>query len=210
MSSGTADTATAASHSFNVTATTTHTAAPEATVAQQRDSATTTRAAVTNVPTEHKAATESPVRSASASATPVPSTQPVQVYFTRGTTLVAEPRQLSLNDAPRLSVLALLGGPKNTGDLSQLPSGTKLLGFSVTNNLATVDLSSEFATVQGMPAIPLSLGQLVYTLTQFPDVKQVSLLVNGHPLRSFGGEGETLKQPLDRAYVQALLTQAGV
>lgn len=128
------------------------------------------------------------------------------IYFTAGSRLVSESRQVPAAAPARGSIEALLEGPKVAGHFSQVPTGTRLRSVNLAAGTATVDLSNQVQNLQGSPAIPLFLGQIVDTLTQFPDVKRVVLEVNGQPLRSLGGEGAAVPEPLDHAAVQRMLS----
>lgn len=143
---------------------------------------------------------------AAAASTPTAS---VTLYFTKGGTLVSEPRTVPAADPLRSSLEELLAGPKVAGDYSEVPRGTRLLGVSITGNTANVNLSSQVQSLQGAPAIPLFLGQVVNTATQFQGVERVSLQVEGRPVRTLGGEGVAVPEPLDKAAVQRLLAESG-
>jgi spore germination protein GerM len=130
----------------------------------------------------------------------------VAVYFTQGSRLVTETRAVPAAAPARGSLDALLAGPKATGHYSQVPNGTALQSMNLKGGTATVDLSSQIQNLEGSPAIPLFLAQVVDTLTQFPDVQRVVLEVNGQPVRTLGGEGVAVPEPMDRAAVQKLLT----
>lgn len=136
------------------------------------------------------------------------STAAVTLYFTKGGKLVAEPRTVPAVDPLRSSLEELLAGPKVAGDYSEVPRGTRLLGVSITGSTANVNLSSQVQSLQGAPAIPLFLGQVVNTATQFQGVERVSLQVEGRPVRTLGGEGVAVPEPLDRAAVQRLLAES--
>ena len=49
------------------------------------------------------------------------------------------------------------------------------------------------------------LGQVVYTLTQFPTVKQVSFRLDGTPVNVFSSEGIVLSHPVGRGDYKDLL-----
>jgi hypothetical protein len=97
------------------------------------------------------------------------------------------------------AVTALLAGPTaleaGRSITSQVPAGTTLLGLTVDNGVATIDLSSEFDAGGDAAAVQARLGQVVYTLTQFPSVKGVSLRIEGQ------GDSNVLKRA---DYVQLL------
>ena len=81
------------------------------------------------------------------------------------------------------AVNALLVGP-TTGETGRnistaVPDGTQLLGLKVEGGVATIDLSSEFQAGGGGDAYRVRLGQIVYTLTQFPSVNAVALQIEG-------------------------------
>lgn len=130
----------------------------------------------------------------------------VDVYFTSGSRLVSEPHLVPAATPARGSLDALLTGPTVAGHFSQIPNGTRLLNVNLAAGTATVNFSEQIQNIQGSPAIPLFLGQVVNTLTQFPDVQRVMLETNGQPLRSLGGEGAAVPEPLDRAAVQRMLS----
>jgi germination protein M len=80
-----------------------------------------------------------------------------------------------------------------------IPPGTRLLGISIKNGVATVDLSREFASGGGSASSFLRLGQVVYTLTQFSTVRAVLFQVEGQTVTTFGPEGIVLEGPQARA-----------
>jgi germination protein M len=132
-------------------------------------------------------ATSSP--SPSASGAPVGTTV-IRTYFWLGgpdgsAGLVATLRDIpSTKAVATAAVTALLSGPSSTESArsisSQIPDGTQLLGLTIDNGLATIDLSSEFAAGGGTTAYQTRLAQVVYTLTQFPTVKSVTILIEGN------------------------------
>jgi spore germination protein GerM len=129
----------------------------------------------------------------------------VTAYFTAGSRLVTETRQVAAAQPLQASLTALLAGPRTSGHYTQAPVGTRLLGVQLAGTHATINLSQEATAIEGSPAIPLFLAQLVDTATQFPTVRQVTLQVDGRPLTALGGEGVTVPEPLDRAAVQRML-----
>jgi germination protein M len=130
---------------------------------------------------------------------------PVAVTFTRGDHLVREARLVPAGDPARASVLALLAGPAEPGDATEVPAGTRLLGLALRDGTATIDLSPDLQQAEGDPAIPLLLAQLVDTLTQFPTVQRVALEVAGRPLTTLGGDGLVVPPVLDRETSDGLL-----
>lgn len=121
-------------------------------------------------------------------------TMPVRIYLVRGEKLGAALRQAPKSEAvARAAVEQLLAGPTPTeqgyGLSSQVPAGTKLLGLTIADGVAQVDLSGAFASGGGSLSVTLRLAQLVYTLTQFSSVQRVELMLDGQPVDVFTGEG---------------------
>ena len=86
-----------------------------------------------------------------------------------------------------------------------IPSGTKLLGITIKNGVATVDFSSEFESGGGSASAAYRLGQVTYTLTQFPTVRAVLFQVEGRTVTTFGSEGIVLDGPQTRKDFEDLL-----
>jgi hypothetical protein len=80
-----------------------------------------------------------------------------------------------------------------------IPEGTRLLGLTIENGIATVNLSREFESGGGSASVLGRLAQVVYTLTQFPTVQKVSFELDGQPVTVFSGEGVVLDHPVGRA-----------
>jgi germination protein M len=103
------------------------------------------------------------------------------------------------------AMTALLAGPNAREQAAipkistTVPAGTQLLGLSIANGVATVDLSREFESGGGSASVLGRLAQVVYTLTQFPSVKSVLFEVEGREVHAFGGEGAVLDGPVGRS-----------
>ena len=139
--------------------------------------------------------------------TPIqPTPRPVEVsaYFmmaatgddTSGPFLVPVARDITTPAVPGTPTVEwLLSGPTQAevdgtpSIRSEIPAGTELLGLSVANGVATVDLSSEFASGGGSLSMLARVAQVVYTLTQFPTVDEVAFEIEGEPTTVLGGEG---------------------
>lgn len=102
---------------------------------------------------------------------------------------------------------ALLAGPTEeeaaAGLTSAIPEGTRLLGVSLTNGIATVNLTKEFESGGGSLSMGARLAQVVYTVTQFPTVEGVLFALDGELVEVFGGEGLILDGPRDRSDFEA-------
>jgi hypothetical protein len=98
---------------------------------------------------------------------------------------------------------ALLAGPTSdetaAGVASAVPAGSRLLGLSIADGVASVDLSGEFESGGGSTSIFVRLGQVIYTLTQFPTVQAVRFQIDGRPVTVFSSEGLIIDGPLGRS-----------
>jgi germination protein M len=74
-----------------------------------------------------------------------------------------------------------------------------LLGLSIADGVATVDLSGSFAEGGGSLSMQARVAQVVYTLTQFPTVERVAFRLDGQPVEAIGGEGVLVDPPVGRA-----------
>ena len=81
---------------------------------------------------------------------------------------------------------------------TSVPEDTLVLGVTIDDGLATVDLSREFESGGGSLSMLSRLAQVVYTVTQFPTVDEVSIQLDGQPVTAFSGEGIMLDQPVSR------------
>jgi hypothetical protein len=137
-----------------------------------------------------------------ATPTPAPTgTMNVKVYFFASDGLVAVSREVPrTSGVARAALGQLLAGPSPEGGLSSaIPNATLLLGISVTDRVATVDLSREFESGGGSASMFGRLAQVVYTVTQFPTVDSVTFRLDGQPVTVFSGEGIILDGPSTRA-----------
>ena len=140
----------------------------------------------------------------------VPTKLSLQVWFTRDDGLVSVER--AHDPTPLVATTAinsLLDGPTPServmGFASAVPTGTKLLGIAIHNGVATVDLTSEFQDGAGSRSMQMRLGQVVYTLTQFPTVQKVRFRLDGTPVNVFSSEGIVLDHPVGRPDYSDLL-----
>ena len=134
----------------------------------------------------------------------------LEVWFSRDKGLVAVRRAHAPTQLVATAAMnALLAGPtaaeRSAGLSSAVPPGTRLLGIAIHDGLATVDLTSEYQSGGGALSMQTRLGQVVYTLTQFPTVEKVRFRLDGEPVNVFSSEGIVLKNPVGRTDYAALL-----
>ncbi len=149
----------------------------------------------------------------SVTATPAPATDErslVRAYFhlaaEDGTTgLVPVLREIPATPAvARAALTALIEGPIGSERTAfqpistAIPAGTRLLDVAIADGVATVDLSREFESGGGSSSTFGRLGQVVYTLTQFPTVTSVQFRIEGRPVTVFGSEGIVIDGPMTR------------
>lgn len=158
-----------------------------------------------------------------AEAQPAPETTTVRLYFLApggDTPARADPFLVSvereLETTPRIAhatVRALIDGPGADDEAllddvsSAVPAETLLLGITIEDRVATVDLSREFEAGGGSLSMFARLAQVVYAVTQFPTVDAVEFHLEGEPVSAFSGEGIVLDGPVGRDdYVDLLPT----
>jgi hypothetical protein len=133
----------------------------------------------------------------------------VRAYFYLGGEPGSDGLVALLREVPRTQAVgtaamqALLAGPTaaESGErviTSAVPAGTRLLGLAVDDGIATVDLSAEFESGGGSMSMFVRLGQVVFTLTQFPTVQSVAFEIEGRPVTVFSSEGIILDGPVGR------------
>ena len=114
-------------------------------------------------------------------------------------------RTVPSSDSPMTDALeALLSGPNadelSRGFISLVPAGTRLLSAKVRGSTAYLDFSEEFMYNRyGIAGYAGQLRQIVYTATEFPTVKDVQILIQGHTRDYLGGDGVYIGKPLSRA-----------
>lgn len=131
----------------------------------------------------------------------VDATVDLTLYFRSGTGaqahLVPVQRAVAVSDdLPRRALELLLGGPvpgDGQGLSAPLPPTTSVLGFTVADQIATVDLSAEVladaGTVGRTPEHEvLALAAIADTLTEFPTIERVRLRVAGRAHGTVAGQ----------------------
>lgn len=118
--------------------------------------------------------------------------------------IVREIRQVPYTeDGPRAAVNELISGvPKTDGAVRVLPQGTRLLGIIINDGLATVNFSKEVLNANvGSSGEVLGIQSIVNTLTEFPQIREVSFQVEGGldgRARDWWGHVGLYEQPFKR------------
>jgi spore germination protein GerM len=102
------------------------------------------------------------------------------------------------------SINMLLQGPTigelEKGYMSMIPEGTRLLSASISNKVATLNFSDDFAVNKyGVEGYITQLMQIVYTATCFSTIDSVQFLIDGQKTEYLGSEGVWIGSPLARS-----------
>jgi len=130
------------------------------------------------------------------------------LYFTqvdRGGSIlrIRVERNLPLSSSPMTDVVqALIAGPtteeRQRGLISLIPPGTKMISAAVRDNTAYLNFSEDFRyNTYGVEGYAAQLRQIVFTVTEFPNVRDVQILIEGRRI-DFLGEGIWIGSPLNR------------
>lgn len=131
-----------------------------------------------------------------------------KVYFCRisedGTQkMLAAFRKISSVDSLDATLEALLAGPTNAEAehdiITNIPENTILKSSRIEGDTAFLDFSSEFEVNSfGRDSAMLQLKQIVFTVTEYSDIKKVQFLINGENRTYLGGDGVVIGKPLSR------------
>lgn len=126
----------------------------------------------------------------------------IQVYFPNadGTKLIAVSKKIKTgNDKYKAAMQALLEGTTDKKLTVVMPKNTKLQSVKVDKNIAYVDFSKEFIKnfTGGSTGEIMLVGSIVDTLTEYPEIKAVQILVDGKEIDSLSGHMD-LSAPIQR------------
>jgi len=102
-------------------------------------------------------------------------------------------------DPPTAALRALIAGPQ-PGERAEavLPAGVKVRSVQVKEGTATADFSGDIMRMNvGSMGEALAVAAIVNTLTEFPQVRQVQILVEGRKVESLAGHVD-VSRPLAR------------
>jgi len=127
----------------------------------------------------------------------------IKVYYPddNGMKLIAETRtvETTQDGKYKTAMESLLSGTKAKGVITIIPKKTKLKSVAVKDGIATVDFSEDLVKnfAGGSTGEEMLVGSIVNTLTEFPEVKSVQILLEGKKVDSLAGHLDTSK-PLKR------------
>ena len=113
-------------------------------------------------------------------------------------------RQVVHRDAPLTATLkALMAGPtaaeQKESLISLIPVKSRLQDVNVRGDTAYISFSEEFRfNDYGVPGLQAQVRQIVYTATEFSNIKRVQLLINGKKVSNLAQEGVFIGEPLSR------------
>jgi germination protein M len=113
-------------------------------------------------------------------------------------------RSIPYTDSPlRETLTALLDGQAgrelNGGLLTMIPPKVRLRNVYVKGSTAYIDLSDEFRfNPLGRAGLAAQVKQVVYTATEFSNVKDVQILIDGRRLDYLSSEGPYIGKPISR------------
>lgn len=123
-----------------------------------------------------------------------PRFDPVVVFFveSQATDFKVKPFIFQVNSLQNKHLQALqilFNGPApGTGLMRLFPEGTKVLSFTLQDGLATVNLNRRVTELNaGSTLEALAVVSIVNTLTKFPDVYRVKILIEGKEVESLAG-----------------------
>ena len=133
----------------------------------------------------------------------------LKAYFDLGEKMQPVARTVPFTTAVlRASIEQLLKGPTaaetKAGIGTLIPKGTRLRGVSLTDGVATVDLSSQFSSGGGTLSMTNRLAQVVYTATQFSERRRRPLQDRGEDGRRLRRRGHPSRGPADSRGLRGL------
>ena len=112
-------------------------------------------------------------------------------------------RKFPVSDSPLTDVLrALITGPNGEetqkGLITLIPANTKILSATVRGDTAYISFSEDFQyNTYGVEGYAGQVRQIVFTATEFPNVRDVQILIEGRRV-DYLGEGVWIGSPLSR------------
>lgn len=130
----------------------------------------------------------------------------VKVFFTKSKgpgeiSLVSVARKVPKDDSlVYASIRELFLGPTRSEELrkimTEIPLGTRLINIEESGDEIHVNVSSQYTAGGGSATMQLRYLQIYKTLKKIVPFKDIYLLVDGKPIKTIGGEGLEVTQPL--------------
>lgn len=133
-----------------------------------------------------------------------PQSLTIRTYYPNadGTKLVAVSRKIqtdSKKDKYVAAIESLMAGTKEKGQTNIFPKKVQLQSIKITDGVASVSFSPELQRnfAGGSTGEEMLIGSIVNTLTEFPEIKKVRILIDGKGVESLSGHMD-LTEPLAR------------
>lgn len=106
------------------------------------------------------------------------------LYFANkdGTELVKETREVHYStniSVEKLVIEQLIEGPKKSGAIATMPSGTKIISISTVDGICYVNLSDTFKNQSALITEEVVLYSIVNSLTELSGITKVQISING-------------------------------
>ena len=132
----------------------------------------------------------------------------IKVFFTKSkgpeeVVLLPVNRKISKEDSViDGAIRELFLGPTKTeelkGIMTEIPIGTRLINIEESEDEILVDISPQYSTGGGSATMQLRYLQIYKTLKRITPTKKIYLQVDGKLLKTIGGEGIEVTQPITK------------
>lgn len=122
------------------------------------------------------------------------------VYMVSKGRLIGVSRKLPSAPSESEALLAALleGPPEGVRATSAIPPGTRAIDVGVVGTVATVNLSQEFMRGAARRTLAIRVAQIVYTLTEDPEIVSVVFAFENTPAPVISGDERVLERPVGR------------
>jgi spore germination protein GerM len=107
-------------------------------------------------------------------------------------------RELPLENTMRELIKGPNAAEKKKGLLTAVPSNLRINGIRLKGGTAEIDFNGAIEQGAGGSVLINRIDQIVYTATQFPQVKSIVIKINGRPRQTLGTDGLSIGGPLHR------------
>ena len=111
-------------------------------------------------------------------------------------------RKVSGGSVLENTIQELIKGPtaseKKKGMLTAVPPSLRVNGVKIRNNVAEIDFNGAIEQGAAGNVLINRIDQIVYTATQFPNVRSVVIKINGRARQTLGTDGLSIGGPLHR------------
>lgn len=121
------------------------------------------------------------------------------VWFARDGRLVPVPRRLpDASSLPEALMLSLLQGPTGV-TTTAIPDETRLISIRLDGRVAVVNLTDAFEQSAPGEELALRVAQVVFTVTEGPQVIGARFAIEGRPSAVIAGSGRVIDRAVTRA-----------